>query len=56
MMLDPDDWTVRLAFVRDVLEGVLLAAERGRAYPEPELVRRAVAYLVQHEAELRAAA
>jgi hypothetical protein len=50
------DWEVRLGFVRDVLDGALAAAEDDRVYPEPELIRRALAYLEQHIDERQAAA
>lgn len=52
----PGEWDLRLEFVRDVLDGALAAAEDGRVYPDPELIRRAVAYLEQHIDELRSAA
>ena len=51
-MSEPDGWNVRLGFVRDVLDGALAAAEDHRAYPDAELIRRAVAYLEQYMEEL----
>jgi hypothetical protein len=55
-MVEPGEWNVRLGFVRDVLDGALLAAEDDRVYPDAELIRRALAYLEQHVQELRSAA
>lgn len=55
-MVEPSDWTARLGLVRDVLDGALVAAENDRVYPEPELIRRALAYLEQHVQALRSAA
>lgn len=47
-MSEPGEWDARLGFVRDVLDGALLAAEDERVYPDAELIRRAVAYLEQY--------
>jgi hypothetical protein len=55
-MVEPNEWNVRLGFVRDVLDGALLAAEDDRVYPDAELIRRALAYLEQHVQEYRSAA
>lgn len=49
------EWDVRLGFVCDVLEGALVAAEQGRVYRDAELIRRALAYLEQHVAQLTSA-
>jgi hypothetical protein len=48
MTLEPEDWGRRLDFVRDVLDGVLLATERGRRYSETELIRKALILLEQY--------
>jgi hypothetical protein len=52
----PGGWDARLEFVRDVLDGLLSAAEDGRVYPDAELIRRALAYIEQHIDELKSAA
>lgn len=52
-MVEPGDWNLRLGFIRDVLDGAMLAAEDGRVYSDAALVRRAIAYLEQHIQELK---
>jgi hypothetical protein len=55
-VIEPGEWEARLGFVRDVLDGALLAAEDDRVYPDAELIRRALAYLEQYAEERKSAA